>query len=308
MRMNRQTIIPAAVLLAVLIGLLFMWIPAQASPRSLSVNPPGGSQPATSTPPPTPTLTITPSPMTTPDHVTLPEMLSVYKEVLQTNKDVTGWLLGILGASGVGGFFLLQRSLKSIDELKTRSDQIRFELDTSKRQIGDFEQELEKHQQQAAAVKQELDARIKQTEELRHSNEELQDRLTAQSKEMDDIRRQAKLANRDIQARIPRLEKLAEVDTAAMQMFSVTRKSRQAARSKLLQYCLDEDDSVVRRECIRVFGAIPDYPGHFDLQDEAILNQLRELALRDKERGVRLEAIQALKKFGVDLDTEEPIA
>lgn len=298
MKMNRQAVISAAVPLAVLIGLLFVSIPAQASPRNQ-----GGNPPAISTPPPTSTSTITPSPMTTPDHVTLPEMLSVYKEVLQTNKDVTGWLLGILGVSGVGGFFLLQRSLKNIDELKTRSEQIKFELDTSKRQIESFEQEF---RQQADAIKQDFNARLKQTEELRHSNEELQDRLAAQSKEMDDIRRQAKLANRDIQAKIPRLEKLAEVDTAAMQMFSATRHEQQSARSKLLQY-IQDNDPVVRRECIRVFGAMPEYPELFDLQDHGILDRLRDLAGKDKQRGVQIEAKEALKKFvGDGLDTKEP--
>lgn len=103
----------------------------------------------------------------------------------------------------------------------------------------------------------------------------------------------------DIRRVVPRLETLANIDTYAMRLLSTDIKISQAAKRTLIELSKD-DDPVARRECVRVFGAMPDYPECFaDLQDPAIISRLQEMAQKDPERGVQLEARRTLQKIGV---------
>jgi hypothetical protein len=124
-------------------------------------------------------------------------------------------------------------------------------------------------------------------------------------KEVVDAKRQALLALSDLEPIVPRLETLADVDTYAMRLFSTDNRISRAARRTLIELSKDKDP-VVRRECVRVFGAMPDYPECFiDLQDPLIVSRLREMVLKDPERGVRLEAKLTLRKLEVDLGDEQ---
>lgn len=90
-----------------------------------------------------------------------------------------------------------------------------------------------------------------------------------------------------------------------MRLFSTDNRISRAARRTLIELSKDKDP-VVRRECVRVFGAMPDYPECFiDLQDPLIVSRLREMVLKDPERGVRLEAKLTLRKLEVDLGDEQ---
>lgn len=126
---------------------------------------------------------------------------------------------------------------------------------------------------------------------------ETTDRLKTELKEL-------QLLRRDVTQTLPRLETLASIDTYAVRLLSADREISRVAKRTLIEFSKDKDP-VVRRECVRVFGMIPDYPECFvDLQDPLIISRLQQMALEDPERGVQLEARLALKKFGVDLGDE----
>lgn len=255
------------------------------------------AQPVSSTVQTTGTVSST----TTTEPVTYADLLETQRDVLETSRHATDSLQTLFIASGligvfgvlVGGGWLLFRNYTTIKEVSTIS--------------ADAEQKLLDMKRQIDAFKLEVDERIRQTEELRQAHERLRKQFDEQAKTVDDVRKQIKMAQHDIQDKLPRLEILASVDTYAMKLFSANQREQQNALSKLLQY-IQDDDPVVRRECIRVFGAMPEYPEIFELQDRGIRNRLHILALTDKERGVQLEARAALKNFGVDLDQEKPAA
>ena len=245
---------------------------AQGSPAPLATLTPA-------TPVPTP-LSASSTPVPTLEAVSYTEMLALYKEVLETNRWILTVVLGIPTLSGIGAFWLFQRGLKVIDEVQTKATELKSELESGKRQ----------------------------NEELKKSNDALEERLRKQLEEAKDLQEgmkitkgQASSAQREIKRIVPRLETLANVDTYAMRLFSTNSKVSQVARRTLVELSKDEDP-VVRRECVRVFGAMPYYPDCFvDPQDPLIISRLREMALKDPERGVQLEARRTLAKFGVDL-------
>jgi len=247
----------------------------QAAPVFLQSNPTVPTLLATVTPVPAlPQAESMPCP--TPEAVSYPQMLAVYKEVLETSKWIMTAILGALTASGVGALYLFQHGLKGIGEVQAKANEL----------------------------KSELEANRKQSEELRKSNEDLMKKLEKQAEETRVLREQAKSAERDIGHIVPRLETLADVDTYAMRLFSADSETSRVARRTLIELSKD-NDPVVRRECVRVFGAMPSYPGCFvDPQDHFILSRLREMALTDPERGVQLEARLTLKKLGVDFEDE----
>jgi hypothetical protein len=128
--------------------------------------------------------------------------------------------------------------------------------------------------------------------------------LARLKEELETVRRQATSVLMDVRQVIPRLETLANVDAYAMRLFSADIKISQAAKRTLMELSKDEDP-VVRRECVRVFGAIPDYSECFvDPRDPAIISRLQEMAREDPERGVQLEARHTLQKFGVAIDDQ----
>jgi hypothetical protein len=227
-------------------------------------------------------------------------MLSVYKQVLETSKDavisshkmleqVITWttiLFGILTAAGVGALWL---AWKSVGEVQTSANELRTELESTRTSN-------EQLKNSATEQKKLLEEQAKEAENLRTD-------LAQVRAELEITKKQAVLALSDVQWIVPRLETLANVDTYAMRLFSTDSKIRQAAKRTLLELSKD-DDPVVRRECVRVFGAMPDYPECFaDLQDPAIIYRLQELA-KDPERGVQLEARHTLQQLGVVAEGE----
>jgi archaellum component FlaC len=225
-------------------------------------------------------------------------MLAVYKEVLETSKDavasshemlerIVTWttvLFGILTAAGVGALWL---AWKSVGEVQARANELRIEVESTKK----FSEELKNSAKEQAKV---LEEQSKESEKLSASLAQLE-------KELAGAKKQASLMLSDLKRIVPRLETLASVDTYAMRLFSTNSKVSQVARRTLVELSKDEDP-VVRRECVRVFGALPDYPECFvDPQDPLIISRLREMALKDPKRGVQLEARRTLEKFGVAL-------
>jgi len=217
----------------------------------------------TTIPIPTP-LSASPTPSPTLEAVSYPQMLAAYKEVLETSRWVMTAFLGILTLSGLGALWLFQHGLKGIGEVQAKASELKSELESSK----------------------------KQNEELRKSNEELEERLRRQSEEAKGLQEeleitkgQARLVQREVKRIIPRLETLANVDTYAMRLFSADSEISRVARRTLIELSKDEDP-VVRRECVRVFGAMPNFPECFvDLQDPAIISRLQEMALKDSTWG-----------------------
>ena len=259
--------------------------------------------------PTTPTTTIpTPKPLpasSTPSPtlaaVSYPEMLAAYKEVLETSKDavasshkmlerVVTWttiLFGILTATGVGALWL---AWKSVGEAQARANELRIEVENTRK----FNEELRNSAKEQGKFLEEQSRKVKK----------LSISLAQLEKELDDVKGQASLALSDLERIVPRLETLAHVDTYAMRLFNTDRQISQVAKRTLIELSKDKDP-VVRRECARVFGAMPDYPECFaDLQDPLIISRLQQMALEDPERGVQLEARLTLRKLGVDLEEE----
>lgn len=239
-----------------------------------------------------PTIVATPTP--TPQSVSYPEMLSAYKEVLGTTESVmessqkslesylkwTTIIFGILTAAGVGGLWLIGRS---IGEMQAKANEVGAELESTcalneelRRLISEQEQSIQEHKSKVES----LGAGLAQVEER-----------------IINLKKQAALALRDLDRVVPRLETLADVDTYAMRLFSTDSDVSRTARRALIELSKD-DDPVVRRECIRVFGAMPDFPECFvDLQDPKVVRQLQMIAQTDPERGVQLEARRALDRL-----------
>jgi cell division protein FtsB len=237
---------------------------------------------ATSIPTPTPTLLpLSSTPTPTLEAVSYPQMLAVYKEVLETTKWILTVILTLFAASGFGGLWF---GLKGIREVHEKASELSIKLDEAKRLNAELTARLRKQS--------------KETESLHAS-------LARLKEELDDIEEQAALAGRDVKRIVPRLETLANIDTYAMRLFSTNNKISRVAKRTLIELSKDEDP-VVRRKCVRVFGAMPDYPDCFiDLQDPLIISRLREMVLKDPERGVQLEARHTLRNFGVDLRDEQ---
>ena len=224
----------------------------------------------------TPTPSNQPLPTNELDSVTDKEMLAAYKEVLETTKWIATFFLSVATISGVGAFFVVRKSLKDVSKVETS--------------INNYSNDIEA-------------LRITQNN-ITEANNVLQKALTNQRAEsvqlraeLASLKKQMRSAVRDFDRRIPRLETLADVDTYTMHLFGKNKTSRKNALRKLIQYSFD-NDPVVRRECIRSFGAMPDHPKCFtDPSNPRVLGRLKEMAEKDKERGVRIEAEQALKKF-----------
>jgi hypothetical protein len=237
------------------------------------------AMPSSTTMPATPAPTVTP----TVQAVSYLEMLDVYKEVLETNKWFTITLLTMLSASGLGGLYFFQRSLKGVEDLQSRSTQLQHQLEDSRTLNQALQKSFEELQ-----IK--LNTKATEVEALRQKLEE--------------INRQTKAVQDDIKLKLPRLEALADIDTYAIGLFSGDLRRSRTARSQLVQLSMDENDAVVRRATVRVFGAMPKYFAGYD-QERTVVDRLKEMALRDPEPGVRLEARHALREFGMDLDDGE---
>jgi hypothetical protein len=288
MRMNRQAVIPVAVLLTVLIGLLFVWIPAQASPRNQGGNPPAGSQLATSTPPPT--STSTPTPMPTLEVVTYQQMLTVNRDTLETIKWLLTFIVAALTLSGLGALFNSQRAVIHAAEAEAQ-------IKTLQARADELKTTLESRQNELESLK-------KNKEELFKTLREQAAEIALQRKDLESTKHRASILQNRINEQIPTLVTLAEVDIRAMQLFSTVKRHSSAAKTVLLELSKD-DIAVVRRECARVFGAMPDHPECFtNLHDAVVIARLREMTQNDPERGVRVEAKLALGKFEKDLDSK----
>lgn len=212
--------------------------------------------------------------------VSYSDMLAVYKEVLDTSRgavesshkmlgQMATWmtiLIGVLTATGVGSIWLVWRSVGQVQE---RTEQLVGRLGKTGRQLA-------KQQDKA---------------------DTLGSNLARMAERLDTVRKQAAEASRQLSL-VPRLATLAEVDKYAMRLFSETRRTRLVAKAQLLELSKDPDP-VVCRECIRVFGAMLDYPECFDLPDEDIVARLQGIAETTKERGVRLEAEAALRRLAI---------
>jgi hypothetical protein len=211
------------------------------------------------------------------------QALTTYKEIAteviksaERVLDITKWIVaGIFSLIGVAGSAILyiSRTSEQAKDSAARSAQV---AEDSRAQL----EKLEVHLQDTLA------------------------QFRAYKKELEILERQARSAQHEVERVVPRLETLANVDTYAMRLFSTDSHIGRVAKRTLTELSKD-DDPVVRRECVRVFGTMPDYPECFvDLQDPLIITRLREMALKDPERGVQVEARRTLKKFGVDLTGE----
>ena len=232
----------------------------------------------TATAVPTP-LAVPSTPVPTLEAVSYPQMLAVYKEVLETTKWVGAAFLGILTLSGLGALWLFQHGLKGIGEVQAKANELNSQLESSREQSKNLGNKWRKLSEEA--------------ESLRKGVEVIKEQASSAQQKL-----------RDIEQTAPRLETLATIDTYAVRLLCSDKQISRVAKRTLIELSKD-DDPVVRRECVRVFGTMPDYPECFvDLQDPLIISRLQELVLKDPERGVQLEAKLTLKKLGVDLENE----
>jgi hypothetical protein len=215
--------------------------------------------------------------------VTYREILAVYKEVLTAVQWIMTVFLGLLTISGVGALYLYQRGINGISDVRSALDSYKHELENQRIQ----NQEL-----------------IVLNSELRTNLQHHQGEVDYLRKDIETLKTKVRTAQSDFESRIPRLETLADVDTYTMRLFGTNGQYQMTAKKKLVEYSKDSDP-VVRRECIRSFGAMLDYPECFtDPYDPAIIERLNEIAKNDSERGVRLEAKSALEKFNTTAKKE----
>jgi len=239
------------------------------------------AQPGTPTAVPSPLPTSTPA--ATPSTLGYDQALVTYKEIAteviksaERVLDITKWIVaGIFSLIGVAGGAILY--------ISRTAGQARDSAARSAQAAEDSKVQVEK-----------VESRIQDTLA----------QIQAFQADVEGIRKQLESLRQDLSLAIPRLATLATVDDYAMKLFSADSKISRVARRALIELSKDEDP-VVRRECVRVFGAMPDYPECFvDLQDPAIISRLQEMAQKDREHGVQLEAKRTLRKFGVELEGE----
>jgi hypothetical protein len=299
---HKLAILRAGLLLTFCLLVLSLFVEAGQATSLLQSSPTAGlTALATATPVPT-SLSAPSTPTPTLEAVSYTQMLAVYKEVLETSKDavasshkmlerVVTWttiIFGILTAAGVGALWL---AWKSIGDVQVRTNELRIELESTRK----FNEELRSSAKEQKKVLEEQSKRV----------ESFSASLAQLEKEVRDVKRQASLALSDLKHIVPRLETLADVDTYAMRLFSSDGRISRVAKRTLIELSKDKDP-VVRRECVRVFGAMPDCPECFvDPQDPTIISRLQKMALKDSEHGVQLEARLALNKLGVDLRDEQ---
>jgi hypothetical protein len=228
------------------------------------------------------TYTITPTPTATPSPVTLgyDQALTTYKEIsteviksAERVLDITKWIVaGIFSLIGVAGGAILYIS-QAARQAKDSAARSATSAEDSRIRLENMEKQIQESLAQFQVFR----------------------------KELENLKGQAKSSKRDVERVILQIETLANVATYGVRIFSADRHTNQIAKRTLIELSKD-DNPVVRRECVRVFGTMPDYPECFvDIQDPLIISQLQEMALNDRERGVQLEARRTLKKFGVDL-------
>ena len=83
----------------------------------------------------------------------------------------------------------------------------------------------------------------------------------------------------------------------SIRLLSADRLTSKIAKQTLIQLS-EDDDPVVRRECLRAFDAIPNYPDRFPhlLKDPWIVARL-EAMIGDDQQAIGLEAQRILDKF-----------
>lgn len=203
-----------------------------------------------------------------PEAVSQSELLAVYKDLVEANKQaankagdtmdlvmkIASWSVAVIGALsviigmvGAKNFFDARNAISSVRKIK--------------RSANSTEQEIELLEKRA---------------------ETLQEDLRTLRQDID--------ADSSI---VERLHALDDVDRCAMKLFGDDVTKRIAARKGLLQR-VKSPDPVVRRECIRVFAEMPNYVEEWSAEEQ-ILAELKRLAEKDEESGVRKEAEHALE-------------
>jgi len=233
----------------------------------------------TSIPSPTSIPTVFPSPPT----LGYDQALSTYKEIAteviksaERVLDITKWIVaGIFSLIGLAGGAILY--------ISRTAGQAKDSAARSAQAAKDSKGWVEK-----------LETRVQDT----------LTQIQATQADLERTRKQMELLHHDLSRMVPRLVAMADVDSYAVRLLSADDRISRTAKRALIELSKDEGP-VVRYKCVRVFGAMPDYPECFiDLQDPLIVSRLQQMALEDPERGVQLEARLALKRLGVDLGDE----
>lgn len=212
------------------------------------------------------------TPERTPQQVNYDDMLDLYKEVLESTKWTFQISLIIISLAGVGAVWWLQKSLNGVWDANARAKELEAEFSSYKVKYKEL-----------AENKDILDKKLENTEGKLEKNREDLRNLTLQTK----------AALNDI-SRIQYLETITSVHAAAMQLLRGNIKDFEIAKRKLLELSKD-DNSIVRRECIRVFSIITEYPDVFnEIKDDEIIARLIHLSNKDDEMGVRIEAKKTL--------------
>jgi hypothetical protein len=199
------------------------------------------------------------------------ELIAMQENVLETTKWIVTTFVGFLTFSSVGGVYFglakIREAQDKVRELSELSNAIQYRFS-----------ELSK-----------LGDKIRNSLERQHQDVEL-------------LQRQIRSTEKTLRRLNEHQETIYKIPTYAVKMLDEDDLTRWVARRTLAE--LSKDSSpVIRRECIRIFSTIPDYP-EVELDVQYIIHRLKRLASEETEesQAVRLDARRALRKFGVDLD------
>ncbi len=286
-----------AVVVNIMAFKLSVGVPSAASPLSatsftaVEVVQVSGTETITSTIPATiTTASIPTSTVVVSDGVTEEELLSVYKDLVESNTQavktahstltiILGLVTVVSGALTATGAYsavnarraneAARKASADVKELESAKEQIQRELEALGSEKAQVEEELE-------VLNSRLDQSLEDLRQLEHSRMELEWALEEQRQQIEgDVRI------------LERLHSLAEVDRYAMEFFGDDVRRREAGKKGLL-YLSRNDDPIIRRECLRVFAVMPEYLD--DWADEQILDRITSMMKTDGERGVRKEA------------------
>jgi hypothetical protein len=237
---------------------------------------------------PTTTLTVSPASQ---------ELLtSTYTEVLQVAKDAVeevhntanqmltwvGLLFTALSLVGVGGAWLLSTYAQKASQ---KASDAQREAANAHDLVQQLEIKSEKLEERLAKATEDAEGLSKRVGELLSQ-------ITSAHADLDNLRislSQTKTENeRDRQA-IKRPLALMQIDDYAMRLFADDVTQRNSAILALLEMS-QRDDAIIRRRCVKVFGALGAY-------DERIARRLKDMIANDKAGGVRAESEEALRKL-----------
>jgi hypothetical protein len=210
--------------------------------------------------------------------VTYPEMLALYKEILESNKWIFAIFLTVLTITGGGSFFLYNKSVKEISELAFKFNKLKVDLENK---IIDYNK--------LSLLHSDLEAKIKS--------------LTSDSQRIDNslgnLAKRIKIIQGELDTQVRKIAIFSNIETYTIQVCNEKSEESYRAMKALIEFSKDLDPSV-RLKSINSFRFFAKYSTHSYSHKQIIkmfLNRLNYLVEKEPEFAIKQEAIEIKNLF-----------